>query len=145
MIQLNLNTTPAQYSFSQKTSSYKPHLTQHYKRYTAAAQLKTLLTLQIFQKICLWLVSDKTLALHHFYTPKNFIFKVVGKQMSIYYCKSPSENFFYRDRGSFYLVGGDWMIFSRLVTAFHLIKLSNFFNWNFWKFNYFPPFQYFHQ
>ena len=75
--------------FSQKTSSYKPHLTQQYKNYTPATQLKTLLTLQIFQKTCLWFLSDETLALHHFYAPKNCIFKVLGKQMSIYSCNSP--------------------------------------------------------
>ena len=67
-----------------KTTSYKPHLTQHYKKYTPATHLKPLLTLQILQKTCLWLVSDKTLALHHFYAPKNCIFKAVGKQMPIY-------------------------------------------------------------
>ena len=75
--------------FLKKTSSYKPHLTQQYKNYTPATQLKTLLTLQIFQKTCLWFLSDETLALHHFYAPKNCIFKVLGKQMSIYSCNSP--------------------------------------------------------
>ena len=40
--------------FLKKTSSYKSHLTQQYKNYTPATQLKTLLTLQIFQKTCLW-------------------------------------------------------------------------------------------
>ena len=39
---------PAQYSFLQKTSFYKTRLTQHYKKYTPIAQLKTLFTLQIF-------------------------------------------------------------------------------------------------
>ena len=66
--------TPWQCSFSQETSSYKPHLTQLYEKYTPATQLKTLLTLQIFQKTCLWLVPDKTLAVHHFYAPKKCIF-----------------------------------------------------------------------
>ena len=56
---------------------------------TPATQLKSSLTLQIFQKTCLSLVSNKTLALHHFYSPKNCIFKALGKQMSIYSCKSP--------------------------------------------------------
>ena len=67
--------------FLKKTSSYKSHLTQQNKNYTPVAQLKTLLTLQIFQKTCLWLLSDETLTLHHFYAPKNGIFKVLGKQM----------------------------------------------------------------
>ena len=75
--------------FLKKTSSYKSHLTQQYKNYTPATQLKTLLTLQIFQKTCLWFLSDETLALHHFYAPENCIFKVLGKQMSIYSCNSP--------------------------------------------------------
>ena len=49
-----------QYSFAQKTSFYKSHLSQHYKKYTPTKQPKTLLTLQIFQQVCFWLVSDKT-------------------------------------------------------------------------------------
>ena len=53
-------------SLKKHQSFYKPQLTQHYRKYTPATQPKTLLTLQIFQQICCWLVSDKTFALHHF-------------------------------------------------------------------------------
>ena len=60
-----------------KVSLKKLHLTNltslKIKKYTPATQLKTLHTLQIFQKTSLWLVSDKSLALHHFYAPKNHI------------------------------------------------------------------------
>ena len=106
------STTPAQYSFSQKTSSYKPHLTQHYEKYTSATQLKTVFTLQIFQKTCLWLMSDKALALPFLCTQKSKCLYI------IYSCKSPWENFCYRDIGSFYLVGGGWMVFSRQLAVF---------------------------
>ena len=89
-IQINLKYNTSTVQFLSK----KIHLTNLTslnikKKYTPKTQLKILLTLQIFQKTCLWLVSDKTLALHHFYAPKNFIFKARGKQMSIYSCKSP--------------------------------------------------------
>ena len=47
-------------------SFYKCQLTQHYEKYTTTTKPKTLLTLQIFQQTCFWLVSDKTSALHHF-------------------------------------------------------------------------------
>ena len=122
------NKSQAQHKHStvsfRKTSSYKPHLTQYYKKYTPATQLKTLLTLQIFQKTCLWLVSDKTLALHHFYAPKNFIFKARGKQMSTYSCKSPWENFCYRDREFLF---GRWGLneFLNAACCFYPIKYKN--------------------
>ena len=56
-----------QYSFAQKASLILRTLTpsKHYKKYTPATQSKTLLTLQIFQETCFWLVSEKTFALHH--------------------------------------------------------------------------------
>ena len=48
----------------------------------ASSQPETLLTLQIFQKTFLWLVLDKTFALHYLCAPKNYIFKALGKQIS---------------------------------------------------------------
>ena len=48
--------------------------------------------------------QKETLALHHFQMPTNWILKVLGKQMSVYSCKSPQENFCSRDVRSFYLV-----------------------------------------
>ena len=76
------NTVSLKKNFILQTS---PHSTSP----TPATQLKPSLTLQIFQKSCPSLVSNKTLALHHFYSPKKCIFKALGKQMSIYSCKSP--------------------------------------------------------
>ena len=46
------------YIFTQKNSSYKPHLTKHQK-YTPATKPKILKISKIFQKTFLWLVSDK--------------------------------------------------------------------------------------
>ena len=47
-------------------SFYKPQLNQHCKKYIPATKPKTLLTLQIFQQTCFWLVPVKTFALYHF-------------------------------------------------------------------------------
>ena len=77
-------------------SFYEPQLTQHYKKYTPATLPKT----------CFWLVSEKLFAQHHFKTSKNCILGALGKQISLYSCKSPFENFCSRDVGSFYLEGG---------------------------------------
>ena len=133
--------TPAQYSFSQKTSSYKPHLTQHYKKYTPATQLKTLLTLQIFQKTCLWLASDKTFALYHFHAPRNRTWKA-----NIYIFLQISIREFLLQRHRKFSFGG-WRLndFLKAACCFYRIKCFKFFNWNFWKLNYFSAFQYFHQ
>ena len=48
---------------------YEPQLTQHYEKCTLATQ----------QKTCFQLVSEKTSALHHFYTSKNCILGAIGK------------------------------------------------------------------
>ena len=41
-----------------------------------------------FSRKAVFLVSDKTFTLHHFYAPKNCIFKALEKLMSLYFCKS---------------------------------------------------------
>ena len=51
------------------------------------------LTLQSFQQTCFCLVSEKTFALHHFWMRKNCFLEALWKQMSVYFCISPWENF----------------------------------------------------
>ena len=51
-------------------------------------QPKNFLSLQIFQQKCFCLVSEKTFALHHFLTPKNYFLEALWKQMSVYFSKS---------------------------------------------------------
>ena len=46
-------------SLKKSHSLYEPQFTEHRKKYTLATQAKTLLTLQIFQQTCFWLVSEK--------------------------------------------------------------------------------------
>ena len=128
------------YSFPQKTSSCKPHLTQHYKKYTLATQLNTFLTLQIFQKTCVWLVSDKTLALHHFYAQQKVHFQSTWKA-NVYVLLQISIRKFLLQRHKKFLFGG-WGLndFLKAACCFYLIKCFKFFNRYFWKFNYFSAF-----
>ena len=79
-----------QCSFARKTSLIlrtSTHLTL--KIYALAIQPKTFLTLKSFQQTCFCLVSEKTFALNHFLTPKNCIFEILRKQISVYFCISP--------------------------------------------------------
>ena len=101
--------------------------------------------LQIFQQTHSCLVPEKTFAVHHFWTPKNCILETLWKQMSVYFCISPSENFCFKNVVRFYQVGsgleGGWRI-SLTQPLLGLIKCFTIFdfNWNFRKFNFYLDF-----
>ena len=75
-------------SLKKPLSFYEPQLTQHYKKNTSATQ----------PKICFWLVSEKTLALHHLQTPNSWSTWKAQVCIFLSICS--------RNVGSFYLVGG---------------------------------------
>ena len=103
VIQINLKHDTSKIQFFSKTSSFKTHLTQH-KKFTPVARLKTL-PLYKFPRKPIWLVPDKTLALHHFYAPKNCIFKAL-RSKCLYIPVNLHKNIFVTETGSFYSVGG---------------------------------------
>ena len=77
--------------------------------------------LKFSRKKCFCLVSEKTFALHHFLTPKNYFLEALWKQMSVYFCKPPWENVCYKDVAKFYLlvcgVGRGWIIFLKRLAV----------------------------
>ena len=71
-------------SFAQKTSlilQTSIHLTL--KIISSRNTAKNLSDFTIFQQTCFRLVPEKTFALHHFLTPKNYILEVLWNQMYI--------------------------------------------------------------
>ena len=95
------------------------------------------------------MVSEKTFILPHFLTPKNYFFEAFWKQMPVYFCIFTSENFCFKDVIRFNLVvgGGRLNNFLKAARFLDLVKCFTIFhfNCNFWKFNYFLVFWYFHQ
>ena len=92
-----------QYSFAQKTSHILQTSTHSTLKNTCS--LNTAKNLSHFTNFLanIRLVSEKTLALHHFLPPKNCILEALWKQISEYSCIS-QENFGFRDVVSFYLL-----------------------------------------
>ena len=74
-----------------------------------------------FQQTCFCLVSEKTFALHHFWTPKNCLFNALWMQVSVYFSLYSSKYFCSRDVVRFYLagsaLGGDAMISLRQIAV----------------------------
>ena len=81
VIQVNLNHDTSTIQFYSKKFNL-PNLTSLNMKKIYSSNTAKNRTLQIFQKTCLCLVSNKTLALYHFYSAKYCIFKALGKQMS---------------------------------------------------------------
>ena len=61
----------------------------HLKYHALAVQPKIFLTFKHFPADMFLLGVRETFALHHFLMSKNSIFKVLWKQMSVYFCISP--------------------------------------------------------
>ena len=90
-----------QYSFTQKTSPILQTSTHSILKNTCSRDTAKNLSFSLYTFLCKHLVGvRKTIALHHFQTPKNCILEALWKQMSVY----PTENFCFRDVVSFYLL-----------------------------------------
>ena len=90
-----------QYSFAQKTSPILQTSTHSVLKNTCSRNTAKNLSFSLYTFLCKHLVGvRKTIALHHFQTPKNCILEALWKQMSVYL----KENFCFRDVVRFYLL-----------------------------------------
>ena len=102
----------------------KPQLSEHLEIHAPETKPKTFLTLQIFQQTSGWCQKK-----HRNCTISRCPGKTLWKQMSVYFCISPSENFCSRDVVSFYLVlyFNCWIICLRRLTVWASQNVLQFF------------------
>ena len=100
-----------QYSFAQKTSSYEPQLTQHYKKYTPTRQPKT----------CFWLLSEKNICTALFLDAQELYYRITCIFLQIFV-----QNLLFQCIGSFYLVGVE-IISIRHITASDFYNVIEYF------------------
>ena len=141
-----------QYSFAQKASLIlwtSTHLTLKIICFRNTA--KNLLDFTTSFLVNMFLFGcRKNICTPPFLDAQNCILAVLWKQMSVYFCIYAQEKFCSKDVVRFYLMGGGlgwgWIISLRGSRCLSLVKYFTIFlfHWNFWKFNYFSAFWYFH-
>ena len=141
-----------QYSFAQKASLIlwtSTHLTL--KIICSRNTAKNLLDFTTSFLVNMFLFGcRKNICTPPFLDAQNCILAVLWKQMSVYFCIYAQEKFCSKDVVRFYLMGGGlgcgWIISLRGSRCLSFVKCFTIFlfHWNFWKFNYFSAFWYFH-